>query len=341
MAEVQGQAETQPALQEYGPTQAVAELAAAIQAEEEQATQPRDSQGKFTKTPAEEPAEAEAKPEQEAPAEAEEAAPEPEAEAETKPESRRLKLKYKGEEKEVEEAEAIELAQKGFDYTQKSQALAKEREELTAKAKAAEESARQKYEQQLEAYKQATLKLVDQEAMNADLNKLAMEDPAKAQQLFFKKIQIQQTLQAIEQQQQQIAQQRQAEIQEATRKQAAEAVEKLQERIPGWNNDLYGKILKGAIDLYGFQTNEVNAITDHRAIEVLHDAQKWREFQAAKPKTVEKKVAPVPKVSKPGTSEKPDPKANRLQESMAQLNKTGSRQAAQAVIQQMLEDGRL
>lgn len=337
MAEAQGQAETQPALSALNPSEAVAELASQI----EQAETPRDEQGKFApKTPAAEPVEAEATPEPEAPEQAEEEAPKPEeSKEEAQAEKRRLKLKYKGEEKEVEEEEAIELAQKGFDYTQKSQALAKEREELAAKAKAAEEAARQKYEQQLEIQKQTVLKLVDQEALNADLNKLALEDPARAQQLFFKKLQIQQTLAQIEAQQNQIAQQRQVEMQEAMSKQAREAVEKLQERIPGWNNDLYGKILKGAAESYGFQNNEVNAITDHRAIEVLHDALKWREFQAAKPKTVEKRVASVPKVQKPGTSEKPDPKANRLQESKARLMKSGSKEDAHAYALSLIERG--
>lgn len=338
MSEVQGQAETQPALSALNPSEAVAAIAAAIESEE---AAPRDEKGKFvSKQP---PAEAAAEPEEpaEAPAEPEAEAPEPQAEDEAKP-SRRLKLKWKGEEKEVDEAEAIELAQKGFDYTQKSQQLAKEREELSAKAKAAEEAALKRYEAQLETYKQATMKLVDQEAMNADLNKLALEDPAKAQQLFFKKLQIQQTLQAIAAEQQQLQAQRMAEVQEKMAQQAKTAVEKLQERIPGWNNDVYGKILKGAVDGYGFESAEVNAITDHRAIEVLHDALKWREYQAAKPKTVEKRVAAVPKVQKPGTvQEKPNPTAKAVQDSMAALSKTGSREDAQAYALALMQSGRL
>lgn len=338
MSEVQGQAETQPALQDLNPSQAVAELAAAIEAEE--APAPRDEKGRF-QSKAEPEAEA-AQPEAEAEQATEEAAPEPEAEAEAKQETRRLKLKWKGEEKEVDENEAIELAQKGYDYTQKSQALAKEREELQAKIKAESEAARSRYEQQLEIQKQTVLKLVDQEALNADLNKLALEDPAKAQQLFFKKLQIQQTLQSIEAAQAQVQQQRMAEAQEKLREQASKAVEKLTERIQGWNNDLYSKILDGAVKHYGFDKSEVNAITDHRAIEVLHDAQKWREFQAAKPKTVEKRVAAAPKVMKPGAAQgKPDPNAKRLSESMDRLNKTGDRTAAVDVVRQMIEAGRL
>ena len=337
MEEVQGQAATQPALQELNPTQAVAELAAAIEASE---APPRDDKGRF-QGKAEPEAEA-AQPEPEAEQATEEATPEPQAEEESKPEPRRLKLKWKGEEKEVDETEAIELAQKGFDYTQKSQALAKEREELQAKIKAEAEAARAQYEQQLEIQKQTVLKLVDQEALNADLNKLALEDPAKAQQLFFKKLQIQQTVQQIEAAQAQIQQQRMSEMQEKLQTQAKQAVEKLSERIPGWNNDVYSKILDGAVGNYGFEKSEVNAITDHRAIEVLHDALKWREFQAAKPKVVEKRVAAAPKVQKPGTSqEKPDPNAKRLSEVKSRLDKTGSREAAQEYALMLMQSGRL
>src|SRR5688572_4896081 len=79
-----------------------------------QAEKPRDEQGKFAKAQPE----AEAQPEQPAVETA------PEVEPETpQEEARRLKIKYKGEEKEFLEPEVIELAQKGFDYTQKSQAL--------------------------------------------------------------------------------------------------------------------------------------------------------------------------------------------------------------------------
>src|SRR6185369_6330962 len=116
----------------------------------------RDEKGKFTKTEAKTE---DAKPETETSEEkAEEAKPE-EEQPEIQPEPRRFKLKYKGEEMEKDEPEVIELAQKGYDYTQKSQALAKEREELGLKVKADQEAARRTLEQQLEVHRQAVVKL--------------------------------------------------------------------------------------------------------------------------------------------------------------------------------------
>lgn len=332
MSEEQGQAETQPALPEsMNQMEAVNHIAAAL----EQQDTPRDESGKFApKTPKEDaPAEA--------PAEAAaEETPAEEAPAEEPAPPRKLKLKYKGEEREVDEEEAVSLAQQGYDYTQKSQALAKEREELAAKVKAEVEQREAQYLQKLETHRKALEKLVGID--DTDLVKIAQEKgPAVAQEEMFKRLQYHQTLQQIEAEQQKLTQQKSQEMQAQLKKQAEAAVETLQAKIPGWGNDLYGKVLKTAVKEFGFQQQEVNAITDHRAIEVLHDAMKWRELQAAKPKTVDKRVAVVPKVTKPGTTEKTDPKANRVQERLANLQKTGTREAGVSYFEELLEQKRI
>jgi hypothetical protein len=108
----------------------------------------RNEKGQFTKAETEE-----AKPEKEAPAVEEK--PQTEDETEAQPEPRKLKLKYKGEEKELLEPEVVELAQKGYDYTQKMQQLAKERDDASAKVRSEQEAARKSYEAQLETHKKA------------------------------------------------------------------------------------------------------------------------------------------------------------------------------------------
>lgn len=330
MAEEQGQAPVaQPAL-EVTAHQAVSELAAQMVAEETAAEKPRAADGKFApKEPKEEAPAAEA-PAEEAPAE---------ETPEITPEKRRYKLKYKGEELEKDEDEVVSLAQQGFDYTQKSQAIAKEREEIQVKIREAEAKHQRDYEQRLQIQRKALEKMAGLE--DVDLNKLSQEDPVRAQQEFFKRVAFGQQLQAIEAEQQQIAQQRQSEQQAAIRKQAEASVEALQTKIPGWGNEKYAQVLKTAVKDYGFQQHEVNAITDHRAIEVLHDAMQWRALKAAKPQTVDKKVASVPKVTKPGTTEKPDPKAQSLNDGMARLQKSGSRQDAQSLVMELMKAGRL
>jgi hypothetical protein len=64
-------------------------------------------------------------------AETEEGETEEEAEPEAKPdEPEKYTIKWQGQEKEVTQAELLDLAQKGFDYTKKTQTLAEERDQL-------------------------------------------------------------------------------------------------------------------------------------------------------------------------------------------------------------------
>lgn len=324
MEEAQGQAVPQPVLmpEEVTPEQIAQELVK----EQEEAERPRDESGKFK-------AKEEAKPEEQAPKEET-----PEEPAEESPPPRKLKLNYKGEEKEVDESEAVELAQKGYDYTQKTQQLAKEREELNLKMKAEAEKFRSEYENKLSVQKKALEKFA---GLDIDLAKLAQEDPVRAQQEYFRQLQFKQQINEIEAEQNRLASERQSEFQEALRKQASESREKLSERINGWNNDLYGKILKAAVSDYGFSQQEANNITDHRAIEVLNDARQWREFQAAKPKTADKRIASAPKVQKPGGGEKPDPKATKLGDLEAKFNKSGDQRDLTAYFEEQIRQGLL
>ena len=327
------------------PSDAVAALAKAMQ-EPEKPEQPRGERGRFVKPQPEAQPEAkaeEAKPEEKVEAKAEEpkkeeTKDEPQPEAEIQPEPRRFKLRYKGEEKEVDENETIELAQKGYDYTQKMQDLSKQRQEAEAKVKADSEKALKQYESQLDTYRKAVTQIAGVKSM-PEIETLSRTDPVAAQQEFFRLTAVNQVLATIDAEQAKITAQRQSEAQETFSKRAKEAVDKLHERIPGWSNDLYGKILKGAVDNYGFENREVNAITDHRAIEVLNDALKWREYQSAKPKTVEKRVASVPKVQKPGTAEKSNPSADRFKASVAKFNKSGDRNDAVDMMRQIIEAG--
>lgn len=323
MSEVTGQPETEPSLEEVA-----ANVARGILQEDEGT--PRDEKGKFTSTKPQEKAQEAPETEPETPAEET-----PEEEPQITPEPRRFKLKYKGEELEKEEEEVISLAQQGFDYTQKSQALAREKEELDKTVKSRVEPKLKEYETQLETFKQAVLKLANQEAVTADLNKLSLEDPARAQQLFFERLRIEQTLGAIAQEQEKVSRARESEAQENFKKQALEAVETLQRDVPGWNKDLYGKVLESGVKQYGFKAEEVNAITDPRAIKVLHDAMKYRELKG---KPVEgKKVVTVPKVVKPGAAaDKPDPSATKWTEGMAKLRKSGRTEDAVELARLML-----
>jgi len=330
VSEEAGQGEIQPFA---GPDDAAAAALAILQKDPEFApAKPRDETGKFTKAPSEE-----AKPETEAP---EEKAEEPVEEEAPK---LKFKVKYKGEddtdvEAELEPDELVKGYMQQKDYSRKTAQLAREREQIEAKIKAAVEPKVSEFEKQLETYRQAVLMLADREGANVDLNKLAETDPAQAQKLFFKRLEFNNTLQAITGKQQELLTQRQEEMRATLQKQAKEAVEALERDIPGWNQDRYSKVLKTGME-YGFKAEEVNSITDPRAIKVLDDARQWREFKAAKPATQDKQKVTVPKVVKPGTAEKPDPKATEWKDTMGRLQKSGGKDlgAAASLAMRILE----
>jgi len=321
----EGQVQEQP-ISGFGNSndQAVQAALAIVQKDPEFA--PRDEKGKFVSQKAEtkEKVKAEEKPEEKA--EIEDKAEE-KAETEEEKPSLKFKVKYKGEddsdvEAEVESEELIKGYMLQKDYSRKTAQLARDREAVQAKVKEAVEPKLKEYEQSLDTYKQAVMMLADREGANVDLNKLAQEDPAKAQQLFFKRLEFNNALQAIGQAQEKLQSERAEEAKKAFRKSAQEAVEKLQVEIPGWSDERYSKILKTGME-YGFKAEEVNAITDHRAIKVLDDARQWREFKSAKPKAEEKKVTQAPKVVKPGAGEKPDQNADKVKAAKEKLKKTG------------------
>ena len=129
MSEEAGQGEIQPFA---GPDDAAAAALAILQKDPEFApAKPRDETGKFTKAPSEE-----AKPETEAP---EEKAEEPVEEEAPK---LKFKVKYKGEddtdvEAELEPDELVKGYMQQKDYSRKTAQLAREREQIEAKIKAA------------------------------------------------------------------------------------------------------------------------------------------------------------------------------------------------------------
>jgi len=291
-------------------------------AHEKQEEKPRDDKGRFQSAKQEEAPKEEAK--EEAPAE----------EVEEEAPKLRFKVKYKAEddsdvEAELEPDELIKGYMLQRDYSRKTAALARERESIEAKIKEAVTPKVTEYEKSLETFKQAVLMLADREGANVDLNKLAETDPVAAQKMFFKRLEFNNTLQAIVAEQQKLETKKQEEARAAYRKQAEKAVEVLEREIPGWNNDRYGKVLKAGME-YGFKAEEVNSITDPRAIKVLDDARQWREFKSAKPASQEKKVTPAPKVLKPGAGEKPDPKESQWKDGMDRLRKSGGKDHATA-----------
>lgn len=208
------------------------------------------------------------------------------------------------------------------DYSRNIQKVKAQEAELNTKVQQAALATQQEYLQKLEMHKQLVIKSVAPELQNVDLNKLAMEDPAEAQRLFFRQIQVNQTLQAIEQEQRQAVEKLQHEQTVARARSVEKARETLKSDIAGWGEELYGKVLGSMVSDYGLSKEGVTQVAEAELIKVFHDAYQYRSLQKAKPE-ISKKVVTIPKVVKPGSAEKPNPAKEDTERSYDRLKKTG------------------
>lgn len=111
-------------------------------------------------------------------------------------------------------------------------------------------------------------------------------------------------MQQYQQQQWQIQQQRQVQeaaqqrqMQEMVRGQVEALVQAIPEFAdPEQRQKLVGELTQTGVSTYGFSQQEMESITDARAVQVLHDAMKWRQLQAGR---TNGKKKPVPKAMKP------------------------------------------
>ena len=330
--EVQGQPAPEPTVEEMAAT-----VARGLLETEDSVEKPRDEKGKFTKAQPEAPEQVEAPAEEAAEEVPEEEAPEVDWD---KIKTIKRKLVVKNEAGEDEEAElSIEEMEKGVmlerAFRMKTAQLAREKESVQSKIKEAIEPKLKEYDEKLQIAEQAIWHSLAPEIKNIDWNKLAAENPAEWAQKYQQVQNINAQLAHIQAERKKVEETRQTEQRAALKKQAEEAVEILKTEIPKWSNDLYGQILKNGVEKYGFKADEVNAITDHRAIKVLYDAMQYQALKA-KPLVEKRQTPSAPKVVKPGAGEKPDALAEKYQEGMANLRKSGRTEDAVAVAKLML-----
>lgn len=279
--------------------------------------------------------------EEEAPAEQETEEVEEEASEEETPEPRTFKLKRGDEEIEAPESEVIELAQKGYDYTKKTQALAEERKSVEEYAQTVK--AQEQYVQQQFAVQQALIKEVAKvEALNDQIDQyekldwqaLSDRDPVQAQKLFFTYTQL------TNKRQQAIAEYNakrgdmEAAQNQRTQQSVAEGFRQLVKDIPDWNAEKQGKVTETGKH-YGFTDRELANVYDPRMVRVLHDAMLYRQLQQAKP-TVDKKVANKPPVVKPGGKDAKSAARSQDAELRAKLRSSGRDEYAAKLIERML-----
>jgi hypothetical protein len=214
------------------------------------------------------------------------------------------------------------------DYMRNIQRVKADEAAVQERVRAETLKAQQEYVQRLEIHKQAVSKLAGVKSMH-DIEQLAKEDPAAAQQEFLRLISVNQTMQQIEAEQRQAAQNLQVQQQAALQAAIQKSRETLEGDIKGFA-EVYPKVLETVSKDYGFEPKDVAQVYDSRLIKVFHDAYQYRQLQQAKPE-VSKRVVSVPKVVKPGSGEKPNPAKERADEAEQRLKKTGRLDDAVAV----------
>jgi len=229
------------------------------------------------------------------------------------------------------------------DYTRKTQELAAQRKAIPEEAKKMAAPVLQNAEQALMLANQVVMELVAPELAGMTPQKMAelsQNDPAEFARLLGKQNLVASQMQQIAMRQRQIADMKNQERLKELAESVQQSVEIISKEIPDWSQDKYASLLKTGSE-YGFKPDELGQVasvadlkpvhfTDHRLVKLLADAQKYHELQKAKP-NLDKKVTVVPKVMKPGTSEKPDPKAEAFEKTVAKLKKTGRDEDAHAL----------
>ena len=189
-------------------------------------------------------------------------------------------LEIDGEKVSVEEVKLGYLRQS--DYTRKTQAVAEQR-------KAAEED-----RQYTASALNAVLTAVGADLSrweNVDWERAAAENPEQYAQAKAAYEHTQALFGGIREQADGFVKRAQEAQKQALAVKAQESVAILKTTVPGWNNDLYGKIGEFACTELGFTPDEFNQIADHRAIMSIYESMQYRKGRTvATEKTL--KVAP-------------------------------------------------
>ena len=220
-------------------------------------------------------------------------------EVESEDEPDYIELKHNGKPVKLKLDEVIEHAQKGFDYTQKTQELADQRKQVEQYAQFVQQQAEFQKQFQAETAQIGAIDMQLQRFKEVDWSAYTDQDPVEATKAW-------QRYQLMQQQRGEMVQtltQRQAQAQremaQRTDKALAEAASQLENELgKAWNAETR-KALKDNASTYGFSDEELSQIVDPRVVKVLFDAYKYRQLQSQKV-SVNKKVSEAPKLAKPG-----------------------------------------
>jgi hypothetical protein len=126
----------------------------------------------------------------------------------------------------------------------------------------------------------------------------------------------------------QVSQRQKQMEQQALQYHLAQEMQKLQQAIPEFGDREKATQLRQAIletgQYYGYEPNELNEVSDSRAVRILHDAMKYRQMMAAQGE-VQKKVEKARPVVKPGVKKTATTgKVKQRKQAVSRMKQTGS-----------------
>lgn len=267
---------------------------------------------------------------------------EPEGEAQPTAQGE-IELTYQGQTRRVPLEEARELAQKGYDYTQKTQQLADERTRLQQYAQAIQQTA---------AINQALIDdVAEAKALQRELTRFpksaeewlakSQEDPIGAFQLRTQHDTIVQALQGKVAQIQSKSQQAQQAQRAISDEQLRTELNRAVEAVPAWRDASRFKAdaegIRSYLQTQGFSASEADSIYDGRTLVQAWKAWQYDKLVQGKAARL-KQVRQAPPVSKPGAAgQSQSASEQRMQRDREALKKSGDWRDAAKVLSRLVK----
>ena len=276
-----------------------------------------------------------AEPQDEAEETSEEVEGEQEEAEEEAPRDEKFVVKVDGKEIEVPKDELIRGYQREADYTRKTQKLAEERKLVESEF----QQVRGEREQYAQILGQLQQKLQEFEPPEPDWNRLEVEDPTEYARQWTSHQRRQQQKYAVQAEQDRLNQLRQAETQKQIQAVLAQETARLKEKIPEWSSPekakSEGKALLEYGQALGFSEQELNGITDSRALLALHKAWKYDQMMSKRPE-FQAKIKKAPKMASPGSAGSVGSKSGELNNAKKRLAQSGSVRDAASLFEKFI-----
>lgn len=281
----------------------------------------------------------EEKEKEEEPKDAPEASDEDEDEEAPVPEVRKLKVKVDGQEQEIDEAEVVKGYSRTADYTRKTQALAEERKKFDAEEREPLRQERQYYAETVARLEEAMEALMPTREPDwaVERTRLTPEEFTEAFATFQAN---RQRMEKVRGEKASVLEKMDHEENRRLRATLKQEQEKLLVAMPEMADEEKGKALKDDLIAYAkslsYTDDDIDQVTDHRALVLLDKARRWDELQRRKPK-IEDKIDRALESIKPSAA-KSKPRTSDLERAKGRLAVSGRLDDAASVLNAMFKD---